>query len=88
MVRPELRLLTEEQIRFVHDRSMGILGRVGVRVDSPRALEILLASEGVSVASGSPEGGKRVVFDGSVVGWALETAPAVVAGKLRGEALA
>ncbi len=78
MVRPGLRLLTEEQIRFVHDRSLAILNRVGVRVDSPRALEILLASEGVVLAAGSPEGGNRVVFDGSVVEWALETAPAVV----------
>ena len=78
MVRPELRLLTEEQIRFVHDRSLAILSRVGIRIDSPRALEILLASEGVSVAPGSPEGGNRVVFDGSVVEWALETAPEVV----------
>ena len=78
MVKPELRLLTEEQIRFVHDRSLAILERVGVRIDSPRALEVLLASDGVSEASGSPEGGKRVVFDGSVVEWALEEAPAVV----------
>ena len=78
MVRPELRVLTGEQIRFVHDRSLAILNRVGVRIDSPRALEILLASEGVSVAAGSPEGGNRVVFDGSVVEWALDAAPAVV----------
>ncbi|MCJ7626878.1 MAG: trimethylamine methyltransferase family protein [Longimicrobiales bacterium] len=78
IVRPELRLLTEEQIRFVHDRSLAILNRVGVRIDSPRALEILLASEGVAVAAGSPEGGNRVVFDGSLVEWALEAAPAVV----------
>lgn len=78
IVRPELRLLTEEQIRFVHDRSLAILNRVGVRIDSPRALEILLASEGVAVAAGSPDGGNRVVFDGSLVEWALEAAPAVV----------
>jgi len=84
MVRPELSLLTEEQIQFVHDRSLAILNRVGVRIDSPRALEILLASEGVSVAPGSPEGGNRIVFDGSVVEWALETAPAVVSVHDRG----
>lgn len=78
MVRPELSLLTEEQIQFVHDRSLDILNRVGVRIDSPRALEILLASEGISVAAGSPDEGSRVVFDGSVVEWALETAPEVV----------
>lgn len=78
MVKPELRLLTEDQISFVHDRSLSILEKVGVRVDSPRALEILLASEGVSVAAGSPDGGTRVVFDASVVRSALDTVPPVV----------
>lgn len=77
-VKPELRLLTEEQIRFVHDRSLAILNRVGVRIDSPRALEILLASGGVSVAPGSTGGGNRIVFDGSLVEWALDAAPATV----------
>jgi len=78
MVRPELSLLTEEQIQFVHDRSLALLSRVGVRIDSPRALEILLSADGVSLAAGSPEGANRVVFDGSVVEWALETAPSAV----------
>ena len=78
VVRPDLRVLTEEQIHFVHDRSLAILNRVGARIDSPRALEILLASEGVSVAPGSPDGGSRVVFDRPVAEWALEMAPDVV----------
>jgi len=78
MVRPELRLLSEEQIQFVHDRSLAILKGVGVRVDSPRALEILLGSEGVHVATGSGEESGRVVFDASVVEWALKTAPATI----------
>jgi trimethylamine--corrinoid protein Co-methyltransferase len=78
LARPELRLLTEEQISFVHDRSLTILEKVGVRIDSPRALELLLASEGVSVAAGSTEGGNRVVFDAAVVEWALEAAPPVI----------
>jgi trimethylamine--corrinoid protein Co-methyltransferase len=77
-VKPKLQLLSEEQIHFVHERSLTILNRVGVRVDSPRALEILLAAEGVSPAPGSPEGGDRIVFDGSLVEWALETAPSVI----------
>ncbi len=76
--KPELRLLSEEQIRFIHDRSLAILNRVGLRVDSSRALRILLAAEGVRVAPGSPDGGTRVVFDGSVVEWALKAAPSVV----------
>ena len=78
VVRPEFRLLTEDQIHFVHARSLAILNRVGVRVDSPRAREILLASEGVSLAAGSAEGENRVVFHGAVVEWALNEAPATV----------
>jgi trimethylamine--corrinoid protein Co-methyltransferase len=78
MVRSELRVLTEEQIRFVHDRSLTILSQVGVRIDSPRALELLLASEGVSPAAGSTESEGRVVFDAAAVEWALDMAPAVV----------
>jgi trimethylamine--corrinoid protein Co-methyltransferase len=75
---PELNVLTGEQIRFVHDRSLAILKRVGVRVDSPRALEVLLASEGVNAAPGSSDDGVRVVFEGPVVEWALDVSPAVV----------
>lgn len=78
LVKPELRLLSEEQIRFIHDRTLTILGRVGVRVDSPRALELLLATEGVKVAPDSADGGRRIVFEPSAVEWALEMAPQVV----------
>ena len=78
MVRPELRLLSQEQIRFIHDRSLAILGRVGVRVDSPRALKVLLATEGVGEAPGAASGSGRVVFEPSAVEWALDLAPNVV----------
>ena len=76
--KPALRLLSEEQIRFIHNRSLSILSRAGVRVESPGALDILLAADGVRVAPGSPDGGTRVVFDGSVVEWALQAAPPTV----------
>jgi trimethylamine--corrinoid protein Co-methyltransferase len=77
-VRPELTVLTEEQIHYIHQRSLTILSRVGVRVDSPRALEVLLASDGVSVPPGSTGGEGRGVFDASAVERALDVAPAVV----------
>jgi trimethylamine--corrinoid protein Co-methyltransferase len=76
--KPRLNLLSEEQIGFIHDRSLTILSGVGVRVDSPEALELLLKAEGVRVAPGSPDGGTRVVFDASVVEGALKAAPPVV----------
>lgn len=78
VVKPELRLLSEEQICFIHDRSLAILGRVGVRIGSPRALRVLLATEGVRVAPDAAEGGTRVVFEPSAVEWAAEMAPKVV----------
>lgn len=79
MVKPELRLLSQEQVRFIHDRTLAILGRVGVRVDSPRALKVLLAIEGVRPAPDSADEGRRVVFEPSAVEWALQTAPKVAA---------
>jgi len=78
VVKPELRLLKEEQIRFIHDRTLAILSRVGVRVDSPRALDLLLATEGVKVAPGSPEEGRRIVMGPQAVEWALGEVPPVV----------
>lgn len=78
VVKPELRLLSREQIRFIHDRTLAILGRVGVRVDSPRALKVLLAADGVKAAPGAGEGDGRVVFEPSAVEAALEMAPEVV----------
>jgi len=78
VVKPQLRLLSEEHIRFIHDRTLTILGRVGVRVDSPRALEVLLATDGVTKAPDSDDEGRRVVFHPAAVERALETAPKVV----------
>ncbi len=78
VVKPELRLLSDEQIRFIHQRTLAILGRVGVRVDSPRALKVLLGTEGVRVAPDAADEGRRVVFEPSAVEWALEAAPTVV----------
>lgn len=78
VVKPALRVLSEEQIRFIHDRTLGILGRVGVRVDSSRALEVLLATDGVRAAPDAEDGGRRVVFEPAVVEWALKEAPRAV----------
>ena len=45
--RPALNLLTAEQIDYVHARSLEILCSVGVRVDSPRARQVLATATGV-----------------------------------------
>ena len=44
---PNLTFLTSEQIQYVHVRSLEILGRTGVRVDSARARQIFADADGV-----------------------------------------
>ena len=77
-VTPHLRVLSDEQVDFVHARSLDVLSRAGVRVDSPRALEVLRGADGVRPLSGSSEGENRVVFDAELVEWAIGRAPPTV----------
>ncbi len=70
VIRPELTVLTEEQIAKIHRNSLQILASAGVRVDSPRARQ-LLARAGVPVAVE----GDRVRIPSELVSWALEVAP-------------
>ncbi len=78
LVTPHLRVLSDEQVGFVHARSLDVLSRAGVRVDSPRALEILRGADGVRPLEGSCEGDNRVVFDAELVEWAIGMAPPAV----------
>ena len=52
---PRITVLTEDQIAEVHARSLEILATVGVRVDSPRARDILARA-----TCGKPEDGRVV----------------------------
>jgi len=70
---PSLTLLDEEHIRLVHIRSLEILRRVGVRVDSPQALDIFRGVQGAYI-----EQDQHVLLDPALIEWAIETAPAVV----------
>ncbi|MEW6716210.1 MAG: trimethylamine methyltransferase family protein [Chloroflexota bacterium] len=69
LVRPDLVVLSEEQVRQVHDYSLEVLRRVGVRVDSDRALNVLSRSKGVKIDN------EQVTFQPELVEWALERAP-------------
>ncbi|RPH58093.1 MAG: hypothetical protein EHM81_10600 [Chloroflexi bacterium] len=72
-VHPTLTVLTEEQIEQVHAFSLDILARVGLRVDSARALKIFArAGAGVRVE------GERVFIQPEKVEWAIKSAPATV----------
>lgn len=44
---PKLKILTEDQIDEIHEASLSILGRTGVRYDSSMAVERLVKSGAV-----------------------------------------
>src|SRR5512139_4061596 len=72
-VLPKLTTLSPDQIQYIHERSLEILGRAGVRVDSPRARHILADSQGIRWV-----GEDRALFDPALVEWAIQAAPAAV----------
>ena len=70
---PRLTVLSADRIAQVHAWSLEILGKVGVRVDSPRARALLARAAG-----GSREDG-RVRIPAELVEWALRVAPPDIA---------
>jgi len=70
MTRASMSVLSKDDIQQVHDTSLRILAEVGVKIDSPKVLE-MAKSNGVRVDSG-----KRLAFvDESTIKSALKTAP-------------
>lgn len=67
-VRPEIRVLTGEQVHLVHQRSLKLLNEVGVRVDSSQALKVLAGADGAWVEE------DRVRLEPSLVQWAIDSA--------------
>jgi len=70
---PNLTFLTGEQVRYVHERSLEILVRAGVRVDSARARQIFADADGASFLSED-----RIALDPRLVEWAIQSAPQAV----------
>ncbi len=70
---PNLTFLSQEQIEYVHAKSLEILERTGVRVDSARARQILADADGARFM-----GEDRVMLEAGLVEWAIQTAPQVV----------
>lgn len=66
-IQPRITVLSQEQMRQVHDYSLKILSSVGVRVDSERARGVFAHAED-----------DRVRIPRELVEWALETAPSSV----------
>jgi trimethylamine---corrinoid protein Co-methyltransferase len=72
---PTLTALSEDQKNFIHTRSLDILSRVGVRVDSPRGRQLLSASGAAAADPGDPA---RIRLEPGLVEWALSNAPASI----------
>jgi trimethylamine--corrinoid protein Co-methyltransferase len=69
IVQARLAVLDEEQIARIHGDSLRILASTGVRVDSPRARELLGRAAGPGAVDGS-----RVRIPAGLVDWALSVA--------------
>src|SRR5215213_3298907 len=69
-VRPQIKMLTEEQIHDIHQYTMKLLSTTGVRVDSPSAVEMLRKKVG---SSNIDE--RTVRIPAELVEWALSVAP-------------
>jgi trimethylamine--corrinoid protein Co-methyltransferase len=72
-VRPHLNVLSPQQIEIIHDRSLQILSRVGVRVDSPRAMQVFTCSGGVK-----RQAEDRILIEPDLVEWAIDASPSFV----------
>jgi len=73
LVRPQISLLTAEQMEEVHQYSLRILSSVGVRVDSERARRAFAAA-----GAGVTVDGSLVRLEPELVAWAMEQAPATI----------
>jgi trimethylamine--corrinoid protein Co-methyltransferase len=73
LVQPHLNVLSHSQIEYLHDRSLQILSRVGVRVDSPRALQVFTRSGGVKQQTDD-----RILIEPNLVEWVIDAAPSSV----------
>ena len=69
-VRPQIKMLTEEQIQDIHQYTLKLLATTGVRVDSPSAVEMLTKKVGISNVDG-----RTVRIPEELVEWALKVAP-------------
>jgi trimethylamine--corrinoid protein Co-methyltransferase len=73
LVQPRLVVLTEDQIATIHADSLALLSSVGVRVDSPRARELLARAIGRQI-----DADRRVRIPSDCVEWAIQKAPSRV----------
>jgi trimethylamine--corrinoid protein Co-methyltransferase len=71
-VRPQMSVLTREQIEHIHDYSLKILEKTGIRVDSQRARDVFENAIGKSTKD------SILHIPPELVDWALKAAPSIV----------
>jgi trimethylamine--corrinoid protein Co-methyltransferase len=71
-VRPQLTLLTDDQIQQTHNYALQILSETGVRVDSPSVVEMLQKTKQVQVE------GRSVKMSVELVESAIQSAPSTI----------
>ncbi len=72
LVQPHMDVLTPAQIELVHAYSLQILSRVGIRVDSARALSFFKNNSGTRVEN------NRVWITPELVDWAIKVSPSSI----------
>ena len=71
-IKPKISILTQEQIKHIHNYSLKILEKIGIRVDSQRARKVF------ENASGKATKDNILCIPPELVDWALKAAPSVV----------
>jgi len=71
-VQPRITTLNPEQIEQIHNYSLEILFKVGIRIDSPKAMELFSKSDGVRIKE------NRVFISPELVNWALNNVPSEI----------
>ena len=71
-VKPKMSVLSQEQIEHVHDYSLKILEKIGVRVDSQRARKVFENATGKSTKD------NILCIPPELIEWALKAAPSAV----------
>ncbi|MEJ2710246.1 MAG: trimethylamine methyltransferase family protein [Anaerolineales bacterium] len=69
-IQPKLNVLTPDQIQQIHQYSLQILGKTGLRVDSPQARALFAQATGQAAGESG-----QVRIPAELVEWALSTAP-------------
>jgi trimethylamine:corrinoid methyltransferase-like protein len=72
-VRPTIQVLRREAIERIHEASLQILAKVGIRVDSAQARQVFRAAPGVIIRDE-----QHITIQPETVEWAIEAAPATI----------